>query len=377
MSNKLEEILTNPDSTENFKDKFLGLILDFLEENNYDLNNLDQECEELICKIYDKNMLSSVSGGVNNKLNLAKKAGALGLSALCAVSPALGMGNQSDLKDQSELVQKKEDIAKTKNQTKKKSWLNKVDKSALLNIFGWSGFAFAGAGGLYEKVKSKNQRDELENKYSEETQQLKQDLEEANKKIQTLTDLPTLADSFVEDVKALTATVRKLPTKMTDKVIFICCYFFLYGLNVMTHNASPQEVCSALTERQKSLLKKEKEFTVDKVLHGLETFEKYGLDARYMHTASLLFLVFGDAFTGNPNAFTDIWNTVEKGKCGVAILSRDSSQKKEVTICSKGKKLANPDEEIYEGFCRLAKNKKLGFEKGNWMLGFFNTDVAN
>ena len=27
MSNKLEEILTNPDSTENFKDKFLGLIL--------------------------------------------------------------------------------------------------------------------------------------------------------------------------------------------------------------------------------------------------------------------------------------------------------------------------------------------------------------
>ena len=63
MSNKLEEILTNPDSTDYFKEKFLGLILDFLEENNYDLNNLDQECEELICKIYDKNILSSVSGG--------------------------------------------------------------------------------------------------------------------------------------------------------------------------------------------------------------------------------------------------------------------------------------------------------------------------
>ena len=63
MSNKLEEILTNPESTDYFKEKFLGLILDFLEENNYDLNNLDQECEELICKIYDKNMLSSVPGG--------------------------------------------------------------------------------------------------------------------------------------------------------------------------------------------------------------------------------------------------------------------------------------------------------------------------
>ena len=63
MSNKLEEILTDSKNTENFKEKFLGLILDFLEEINYDLNNLDQECEELICKIYDKNMLSSVSGG--------------------------------------------------------------------------------------------------------------------------------------------------------------------------------------------------------------------------------------------------------------------------------------------------------------------------
>ena len=39
MSNKLEEILTNPDSTENFKEKFLGLILDFLEENNRDLKS--------------------------------------------------------------------------------------------------------------------------------------------------------------------------------------------------------------------------------------------------------------------------------------------------------------------------------------------------
>ena len=63
MSNKLEEILTDSKNTENFKEKFLDLILDFLEENNYDLNNLDQECEELICKICDKNMLSSVSGG--------------------------------------------------------------------------------------------------------------------------------------------------------------------------------------------------------------------------------------------------------------------------------------------------------------------------
>ena len=62
MSNKLEEILTNPESTDYFKEKFLGLILDFLEENNYDLNNLDQECGDLTCKIYDKNMLSSVSG---------------------------------------------------------------------------------------------------------------------------------------------------------------------------------------------------------------------------------------------------------------------------------------------------------------------------
>ena len=150
MSNKLEEILTNPESTDYFKEKFLGLILDFLEENNYDLNNLDQECGDLICKIYDKNMLSSVSGGVNNKLSLVKTAGALGLSALCAVSPAFGMGNQSDLKDQSELVQKKENIAKTKNQTKKQTWLNKVDRSALLNIFGWGGFALTGAGWLRE-----------------------------------------------------------------------------------------------------------------------------------------------------------------------------------------------------------------------------------
>jgi len=76
----------------------------------------------------------------------------------------------------------------------------------------------------------------------------------------------------------------------------------------MTHNASPQEVCSALIERQKSLLKKEeeKEFTEEKVLHGLETFRKNGLNAKYMSTASLLFLVFGDTFTGNLGTFTDI-----------------------------------------------------------------------
>jgi len=75
MSNKLEEILTDSKNTENFKEKFLDLILDFLEENNYDLNNLNQKCEKLVCKICDKNTLSSMSDEVNNKLNLIKKAG--------------------------------------------------------------------------------------------------------------------------------------------------------------------------------------------------------------------------------------------------------------------------------------------------------------
>lgn len=39
MSNKLEEILTDSKNTENFKEKFLDLILDFLEEDNRDLKS--------------------------------------------------------------------------------------------------------------------------------------------------------------------------------------------------------------------------------------------------------------------------------------------------------------------------------------------------
>ena len=77
------------------------------------------------------------------------------------------MGNQSDLKDQSKLVQKKENIAKVENQTKKQTWLNKVDKRALLNIFGWGGFALAGAGWLYEKVKFRKQNEELNSRISQ------------------------------------------------------------------------------------------------------------------------------------------------------------------------------------------------------------------
>jgi len=46
-------------------------------------------------------------------------------------------------------------------------------------------------------------------------------------------------------------------------------------------------------------------------------------------------------------------------------------------ISSKGTKLTNPNEEIYEGFCRLAKNEKLGFDKESWLLNFFNNGVNN
>lgn len=371
MSNKLEEILTNPENTENFKDKFLGLILDFLEENNYDLNNLDQECKELICKIYDKNMLSSVSGGVNNKLNLAKKAGALGLSALCAVSPAFGIENQSDLKDQSTDVRKEQKIANAENQTKKKTWLNKVDKSTLLNIFGWGKFALTGTEWLYEKVKSKNQRDSLAITYSAKTHKLESQLEVTKRKLNQYTNLPKLADSFEKDLTDLTNVVSKQTPEMNRNYCFARCYLFLLGLCIMKHTANKTEILAALTSCGNALtLYHAGAFTEKELLLGKTNYEKYIQNAKYTHLSQLLYLVFGDTFDGKDASLRAVSNTIANGKVGLRKFEVELSNSELGYSCRTY--LGNINNEIYLEYCNVAKTKKTNFKGKN--LNFIDSD---
>ena len=366
MSNKLEEILTNPDSTENFKDKFLGLILDFLEENNYDLNNLDQECEELICKIYDKNILSSVSGGVNNKLNLVKKAGALGLSALCAVSPAFGIGNQSDLKDQSTDVRKEQKIAKTKNQTKKHPWLNEVDKSTLLNIFGWGGFAFAGIGLVYNRIKLDKVNKLLENtdkNLKQRVTKLENEKGELTAKLKTFEDTYIKKDviySFEEDLKALTEVVSKNVPQINPNYCFASCYLFLLGLCIMKQTDDKPAILKALEYCSNNLKEKYAEaFADEELLLGKTNFEKYIQNAEYTHTSQLLYLVFGDTFDENREALNAISDTVNNGNVGLQIfdVKNDTSGLKIGSARSYGP--IRPA--IYLEYCFVASKNKTNF----------------
>ena len=368
LKSQIEEVyvytIEQGEQSKNFEN--LGLILDFLEENNYDLNNLDQECEELICKICDKNMLSSVSGGVNNKLNLAKKAGALGLSALCAVSPAFGIGNQSDLKDQSELVQKKENIAKTKNQTKKQTWLNKVDKSALLNIFGWGGFALTGIGLVYNRIKLDKVNKLLENTDKNLKYRINK-LEIENGQLKT--NLKTFEEtyikkdviySFEEDLKELTKIVTSHVPEMDKRYCFVRCYLFLLGISIMKHTCNKSTILEVLDSFSKDFTQNyDAAFASGKLLLGKENYEKYIEHAAYTHTSQILYLVFGSTFAGKQEALTAISESVARGKVGLRMLkvNNDASDLTEAS----GSYYDPKRTDIYLEYCSVAKTEKTGF----------------
>jgi len=51
-------------------------------------------------------------------------------------------------------------------------------------------------------------------------------IEQGKRDLQKYKDLPTLADSFVEDVEALEKDIAPLATKMTANERLVCCYFF-------------------------------------------------------------------------------------------------------------------------------------------------------
>ena len=77
----------------------------------------------MIYKIYDNNMLSSVSGGRVDRLNFIQKAKVLGLSTLLIVSPVVGLENSIE-----------QSIGDTTKLQKRKSLFNRSDGSALIKL---------------------------------------------------------------------------------------------------------------------------------------------------------------------------------------------------------------------------------------------------